>query len=253
MADPDLPSPANCDVRRKSTGGRAPQRVVTHEIPFQANDGSPAVMVFHSGVSVDPLEPPTPALPGLYSFALYVTSPNASPTTFNSAEAYDVAIQGAFTYVERVRLDVYFLPGASVDACMAHYAAEKTHRGTFTRQVEALERGDPPANAGGLPGLVPSYLDLPSWWHHDVLLVNDKDWKADGMLFVQFNRAEREECHPYEDELDDVPRVIALRYPVGQDRGHSVGTIERCVDEIKSLEDLRGLDDVALELGYTTW
>ena len=253
MANHDPSAQTGLDVRRRSTGGRAPCRCITREIPFQAHDGSPAIMVFDFHVSVDPFEPPLPALPDLYSFALYVTGPGASPTTFNSAEVYRVAIQGAFTYVEPVRLDVYFLPGASVDVCMVHYAAEKVHRGTYARRVQAVERGDPPANAGGLPGLVPSYLNLPSWWHHDVLLVSGKDWKAEGMLFVQFNRAEREECHPYEDELDDHPRIMVRRYPVGQDNGYSAGTIERCVDEIKSVEEVRGLIAVAAELGYTNW
>lgn len=233
-------------LQLQSEGGGPPRTTVTHKVPFQAHDNTPAFMLYHG------LSPPPPTLPYLYQFSTYITTPGVSPDTFDGTQLYEV-IMRRMTYVENYRLDLYFLPNATVEDCIAHYNAEKAGRGTITRQIEAVERRDPPSNAGGLPGMVPSYLSVPYYWHHDVLLLSDQDWRTDGMLLVRFNRASIEDAGVFKEELDDYPPTQITRFPVDMEKSKSPDTIQRRIREIMYLEDLAAPYEKAVELGYTTW
>ncbi|GJC77410.1 hypothetical protein ColLi_00248 [Colletotrichum liriopes] len=84
------------------------------------------------------------------------------------------------------RLELYFLPGASRDDCIAHYHVEKAARGDYMPQAEAAsalpsddedddldagEAGNKPSREVALPGLVPSYRDRETDAYHSVLYI----------------------------------------------------------------------------------
>lgn len=131
---------------------------------------------------------------------------------------------------------------------------EKVTRGTMDRQIEAVERGDPPANAGSIPGMVSSCLVLPYHWHHDILVVCDGDWRTGGLLLVQFNLASFEECGIFEQELRDnpLPTTDVQRCHVGENK-KSHDTIQSRLFDIMYVENLGDMEERAQELGYTTW
>ncbi|KAK0649702.1 hypothetical protein B0T16DRAFT_389705 [Cercophora newfieldiana] len=212
----------------KSTGGTAPgpnhTGIICHKTPFAAHDGSPAAMASWNGLSE--------TLPYLYTFAFYITNPDMTGDSFDSAAFYERCLLSGH-YLEPFRFDFYFLPNASIDDCKAHYMAEKAARGPITVQIEAVVRKEPPKNEGGLPGMVPSYLSLPEHWYHDLLVVCDGDWEVEGMQLVQFNLPAKGECGVYEEELGDWPPVMVRRLDVGKD-GYYPDTIQRKLFEIIS-------------------
>jgi hypothetical protein len=115
-------------------GPRGPYVSRTHVIPFEDHAGQPALTVSES----------TSPLPFLYSFSFYLTHPDASPDTSHATELYKTLTRGPLYDSNDVeyRLDLYFLPNASQDDCIAHYRAEKDARGTYQAQVDMVASGD---------------------------------------------------------------------------------------------------------------
>ncbi|KAI1380749.1 hypothetical protein F4677DRAFT_196778 [Hypoxylon crocopeplum] len=156
------------------------RRLKTHVLPFTDHTGKEACMVFEGRE--------TCLLPPLYSIAIYFTHPDASPD--------NVDPQGLLTAIRRstplsghcsIRLDLYFIPSdaaANIDHCIAHYQAEKSSRGDYTRQIQAIENSSGERSdaelAETLPGLVPSFIDDPTIEHYHGLLYicQEKDWRS---------------------------------------------------------------------------
>ena len=254
-----MPSPDPPAQPQKSTGGaaprpsRAPLKSTTHVLPFLSHDARPSLMIFH-GTEPAPARP----LPTLYSFTLYVTAPDASVReTFDAVAAYQTFIFDAFIYVEPVRLDVHFLPGATVQECMRHYEAEKAARGTVRRHMDAVEAGEVPENNGAAPGMMESNLSPPDQMYRDaILVVGDWDWKTEGVEVVMFNRVTEVEAKPWEDEVQYYVEVWERRFRVGFDKGHNTQTVERWVRDWANmglLQELAGTWERARELRYETW
>ena len=178
-------------------GPRGPYVSRTHVIPFKDHAGQPALAVFEG----------TSPLPFLYSFSFYFTHPGVSPDISHAAELYKTLTRGPLYDSNDVeyRLDLYFLPNASQDDCIAHYRAEKDARGTYHAQVDAVARGDaqPPAGDGGsrLPGLVASYAhDKARFRYHGLLHICDAaDWRRGDQLLtrVEFDPLARGDYERY--------------------------------------------------------
>ncbi|KAI7787156.1 hypothetical protein LA080_000492 [Diaporthe eres] len=179
---------------------KRPRGIVrTHVIPFEDHAGQPALTVLKS----------SSPLPFLYSFSFYFTHPDASRDTSHAAGLYETLTRGSIYDSNDVefRLDLYFLPNASQDDCIAHYRAEKDARGTYQAQVDAVASGDaqPPSagDDGGsrLPGLVASYAyDKSRFPYHGLLLILDAaDWREGDELLthVEFDPLSREDYERY--------------------------------------------------------
>lgn len=233
--------------------------------PFRDHAGSAAVMVFWG-----PVNQP---LPPLYSFAVYVTSPNAEggdasqPSPESSFAAADLlqALNESRYAPETMgyRLDVYLQPGASVADCKRHYEGEKAARGTYADQVRLVKQ--PQQQQQKLPGLVPSYLRTPSFCHHDVLFIVDSDdcnaWRRGAdLLMVEFRPATvPAEFDP--EELEEDPEMLAptrtQRFPVcpEPEAYDGAGTVQGRMYALFLVkeEQLGGPYERALELGWTSW
>ncbi|KAI4862448.1 hypothetical protein F4820DRAFT_22252 [Hypoxylon rubiginosum] len=163
------------------------RRLKIHVLPFTDHAGKEACMVFEGRE--------TCSLPPLYTIAVYFTHPDASPDTVDpkgllAAIRRNTPLSGHCS----IRLDLYFVPSAAatdVDQCIAHYQAEKSSRGDYTRQIQAIENlsggRDDTETAEALPGLVPSYIDDPTIEHYHGLLYicQDKDWRAGNRMLCR--------------------------------------------------------------------
>ncbi|GKT82416.1 hypothetical protein Ct61P_00266 [Colletotrichum tofieldiae] len=115
-----------------------------------------------------------PLLPPLYSFSIHFTHDAAAPAIVNT-DALASIIWGIGPVP--FRLELYFLPGASRDDCIANYHAEEAARGDYMPQVEAASacprttRTTIRTQAVALPGLVPSYRDRETDAYHSVLYI----------------------------------------------------------------------------------
>lgn len=238
--------------------------IKVHSLPFHDHDGNTSVMVFWA-----PTDQP---LPPLYSFSIYVTSPEiTSPESLGAVELLQAL--GTSHYAPETtgyRLDIYFQPGASAGECERHYNAEKAARGTYTDQLN--ETRDGRRGAGNtrqgtrrLPGLVPSYLRPPSFCHHDMLFVVDSPagWRRGACVrMVEFRPARvPEEFEPDPEELEEAPDIVAptreRAFPVCPDPEayDGAGTVQgRIFDAFLIKEEqLGGLYERALELGWSSW
>lgn len=240
--------------------------IKVHSLPFHDHDGNTSAMVFWA-----PIEQP---LPPLYSFAIYVTSPEiTSPESLGAAELMQAL--GTSRYAPETngyRLDIYFQPGASSGECERHYNAEKAARGTYADQLNKIRdegrgRGadDTRQEAQQLPGLVPSYLRPPSFCHHDMLFVVDSPagWRRGaGVRMIEFRPARvPEEFEPDPEELEEAPDIVAPTrvsvFPVCPDPEayDGAGTVQGRMYQAFLIEEqqLGGPYERALELGWTSW
>lgn len=258
-----------------------PRGVVrTHVIPFEDHVGQPALTVFKS----------TSPLPFLYSFSFYFTHPDASPDTSHAAELYDTLTRGSIYDSNDVeyRLDLYFLPNASQDDCIAHYRAEKDARGTYQAQVDAVassgdaqqqpsagDDSDGGSRSGSrLPGLVASYAhDKSRFPYHGLLLILDAaDWREGDQLLthVEFDPLSREDYERYckdpgdPREPDVLPETRARPEALTRDSpGHGrelprphfgVRALEMTLwERVPMQEAWQGAWQEARDRGWTTW
>lgn len=200
MVDPGI-SGAQAPTSPLGLGGPL-RRVKTCVVPFTDNAGKPARMVFRGHSCGN--------LPPLYTFAIYFTHTSASPRRFDSAGLLDGIFNGSpLDDSGSIRLDLYFLPGASSDDCIAHYRGEKAARGDYRAQISALENARDeriagPSVVGRLPGLVPDYMDDVIEAYHGILFVcHEKDWRkgAGFMRRVEFDRVSEQEYRTVDDNI----------------------------------------------------
>ncbi|RYP75091.1 hypothetical protein DL769_003887 [Monosporascus sp. CRB-8-3] len=160
---------------------RPVRRLKTHVLPFMDHAGGAACIVFE-GREACPLSP-------LYGIAIYFTHPDASHDTANPEVLFD-AIRRDTPLSNHcpIRLEFFFNPsaaGAEIGACIAHYRAEKSLRGDYRRQIQAVESStetdnDERARVQRLPGMVSSYVNHPSikYYHGLLYICLDQDWRA---------------------------------------------------------------------------
>ncbi|KAG8160903.1 hypothetical protein KVR01_009167 [Diaporthe batatas] len=251
--------------------------VKIHTQPFRDHAGGAAAMVFWA-----PVDQP---LPPLYSFAVYVTSPQPPPTaTTEGGDASVSSPESSFAAADLLqalnesryapetmgyRLDVYFQPGASVEHCQRHYEGERAARGTYADQLRQVGDGtsQQQQQQRRLPGLVPSYLRAPSFCHHDVLFMVDSDdcnaWRRGAdLLMVEFRPAAvPAEFDPDPEELEEDPDMLAptrtQRFPVCPDPEayDGAGTVQGRMYGLFVVKEERlgGPYERALELGWKSW
>lgn len=237
-----------------------------HSLPFYDHDGNASVMV-----SWAPTDQP---LPPLYSFEIYVTSPeNTPPESLWAVELLQALSMSRYApETTGYRLDIYFRPGASVEECERHYDAERAARGTYANQLKEIRDSRDRRGADNAhevtrrpPGLVPSYLRPPSICHHDMLFILDSPagWRRGAdVRMVEFRPAEvPREFEPDPEELEEAPDIVAptrvRAFPVFPDPEayDGAGTVQGKMYEaflIKE-QELSGPYERALELGWTSW
>ena len=211
-----------------------------HQVPFLDHSGSPALSISQGWLGKPLLR--------LFRFAVYIT--DVTRDSFNRVELFQT-LRGH--ELSSYRLDIFFVSNATADDCKEHCLAEKVARGTYEVQVDAVERGEKPANVGCMPGMVKSYLRTPTYYHHDVLFVGGKDWRADGMLFVEFTPAKvPEEWKACEEDLESFTAEAASRLPMLHERW---GCIKAHVDDLSRsrVPELDMVYEDALEMGYLSW
>jgi len=157
-------------LRAKSTGGQVPSRSrisVAHQQHFTDHAGNPSIMAYRGTCSsVD-----TPLAP-LFSFQVYVTNGTTAQAAGDMPIHFLDSLQRASVELTRCRLDTYFLSGASVQECMAHYRAEK-----IARAQSALH-------------VVPSYEDDAAPYSNFAIVIEEPEWEQLGVSVVRFDPPE---------------------------------------------------------------
>ncbi|KAK4442905.1 hypothetical protein QBC34DRAFT_479335 [Podospora aff. communis PSN243] len=277
------------------TATKGPRRIVeTHAVPFVDHAGNTALMVYRSFSKLPPLfgiavyivgetggaasasssAPPGPdpaSTPSTSTSTSTSTARRDEDTNAKTAAALELfnAIQGSDW--TNYRLDIYFLPsGTTKDDCKAHYLAEKAKRGTVNAQIALVESNSPESrhhntaelSEGGNikpPGFIPSYLcSSTGYYHHDILFLSDKNWRADGLLFVEFTLAKvNEEWEPEEEgEGDGLEEERVRRLPVlSEEREGGYGDVGGRMRELYRLgsEELEGVWQEAVRRGWVSW
>ncbi|KAL2855432.1 hypothetical protein BJY01DRAFT_204129 [Aspergillus pseudoustus] len=162
---------------------------VFHTIPFEDHTGQTAYMVFRNAASIP--------LPPLFAFAVYFTHPRATPKSANMQSLCE-AITPPLPSFRHIRFDMYFLPDATTEDCVAHYTVEKKVRGSSKDQIRVFktlppERDDPlPAGQMKIPGMVKKYLNLDHDHRSLLFLSPTESWQdGTGMLCVTFEQKQR--------------------------------------------------------------
>lgn len=217
-------------------------------IPFIEHTGKTAYMVFGYGI-----------LPPLFSFAIYFTHPDATPKNTDMKALEHQITPENYT----IRYDVYFLPRASTDDCIAHYHDEKEARGSYKDQIKAF-RATPrdeihplPGTTGQIPGMVNRYPMLGAY--RSLLFSSPEENWRNGLLCVMFYRKDiAENDARYRMANNPPPPVLATRYPLNQtDPTYSPGenTIWETVFDLAHREQDKYLGPWrrARNRGWTTW
>lgn len=181
-------------------GPRGPQICRTYVNSFQDHAGRPALTVFES----------SSPLPFLYSFSIYFTHPDAFPGNCHAAELYHTITQGPLYGSNAVefRLDLYFVPNGSQENCMKHDRGEKSARGSFWAQVDAVGRDERPSDdKTKMPGLVPSYAHekIRYRYHSLIYICDEADWRGGDQIMkcVEFDPLSREDYEKFSKDPED--------------------------------------------------
>ncbi|KAK1144609.1 hypothetical protein N8T08_004912 [Aspergillus melleus] len=158
----------------------------THVLPFQDHGRNPSFMVFESKEYI--------LLPPLFNFNIYFTHPDgplAQPSDMkDDLRAMLARIRTDGCNDDSYRLDVYFLPNASSEDCIAHYEAEKaTREGSRGMCLEAEIRIDtdfPPPTTPRLPGMLETYDH--SRLNGVLFIYPDRSWRngTQGMHYIRY-------------------------------------------------------------------
>ncbi|KAL3458681.1 hypothetical protein BJX64DRAFT_219060 [Aspergillus heterothallicus] len=203
-----------------SVSGNEP--VVIHTIPFEDHTGKPAYMVFKNTAS-------TP-LPSLFSFAIYFTHQATTPKTVKMQSLCE-AITPPLPDFEHIRFDIYFLPSATTEDCVAHYNAEKKARGSSKDQIRVFKilplETDDPSSVGEvkvkLPGMVRRYHSLDHDYRSLLFISPTETGQDGGMLCVLFDRKQRRPTSSNEiqnnnnAEPNPLPSIHTTLSPINQE------------------------------------
>ncbi|KAL4746389.1 hypothetical protein BDW72DRAFT_185037 [Aspergillus terricola var. indicus] len=197
------------------------QRMRIHVLSFIDHQGRAARLVFRGRASCP--------LPPLYAFAIYFTHTDASPDNVDPAALFSAINRPSGTL--EIRLELFFLPKATVEDCIAHYHGEKAKRGDYSAQIVTIENeNDHPSSpspaadeisGSGLPGFVPSYVDYFKTYHGVLYLCNERDWSLDKREICQvlFDPCSDDEWADWREESDpEVQPATQLQWsPLDQD------------------------------------
>lgn len=179
----ETPSPS---PEPRSWGSRA---IETHVLPFHDHGGNTAFMVFESEKNI--------LLPPLFNLNIYFTHSDGPLAQTDNIEddlrAMHTQIRADGFDDDHYRLDIYFLPNASSEDCIAHYEVEKaTREDSMGLRLEAEIRLDtdfPPPTIPRLPGMVKVYHPLKCAYYSGVLFVHpDRSWRngAHRMRYIRY-------------------------------------------------------------------
>ncbi|KAL4907747.1 hypothetical protein BDW74DRAFT_175527 [Aspergillus multicolor] len=236
------------------------QRAQTYVTLFADHKGHAACLVFRGRASSP--------LPPLYGFAIYFTHPDASPENVDPEALFNATKRPSGAL--EIRLDLFFLPNATVEECTAHYNGEKVQRGDYRAQVTAVESdATPPPTADEsstprLPGFVPSYIDYFKTYHGVLFLCTERDWRLGKreMCRVLFDPCSDEEWANWREELDpEVQPATHLKwFPLDEDSSATSppfrGSVSQEMHFISNLQRNNVTSEPyheALEKGWTRW
>ncbi|KAL4904300.1 hypothetical protein BDW74DRAFT_185626 [Aspergillus multicolor] len=216
----------------------------THVLPFNDHTGRSSFMVFQSEENT--------SLPPLVNITIYFTHPE-SPL-LKLADLEDdlramhtrIAADGLEEY--HYRLDIFFQPGASDEACIAHYQAEKATRGNsrdMRREAEIrLDANSPPPTTPRLPGMLQAYRPMGGAVFQGMLFVHaDRTWRggAQRMCRIRYG-AGFELGQPFD----------ARWFGFGPNTDPSLGHVIFQYSRDDWQEDI-GIYQSLAEKGWTTW
>jgi hypothetical protein len=150
------------EMRSRSTFG-------VHAVPFTDHQGQASFMVFEAR---DP-----PKLPPLISCSFYFTHPDTEPGNLDPKELFRAIRNQQDDF--HVRLDIYFLPGATETDCIAHYRAEKATRADSRVQMQESRQRRHDESIPPLPRPLPGMIQPlrgREGWEGALCICADPDW-----------------------------------------------------------------------------
>ncbi|RDW92949.1 uncharacterized protein DSM5745_00271 [Aspergillus mulundensis] len=236
----ETPSPPPAPARRR-------WRNKTHVIPFQDHGGHASFMVFQSEENT--------LLPPLMNITIYFTHPEGPLPQPADLEADLRAMHAQITADGldefHYRLDVYFLPAADNDACIAHYQAEKASRGTsrdmYNEAEIRLDTDFPPPSTPRLPGMVQTYRPVRGANFTGLMFVYpDRTWRGGAQQMCRIRYGPGFELgQPFD------ARWFGFVPGSAESLGHMIWEYSRAGDT-NWQEGIRIYQDVT-ERGWTTW
>ncbi|KAI9043622.1 uncharacterized protein KD926_003392 [Aspergillus affinis] len=214
--------------------------VEIHVLPFTDHGGNPSFTVFESQEDI--------LLPPLTNLSIYFTHPEGPlPETEDFEDdlrAMHAQIRTDGFDDDNYRLEVYFLPNASNEDCIAHYQAEKAIReNSMDMLLEAEIRLDtdfPPPATPRPPGMLEIYdSDLSV-----VLFVHpDRSWRSGAQRMCYISCSLGFELGQGFDE-----KWYGFGHPTDQSLGEFVCDLTR-----EYWHDTHGIYQNAAERGWITW
>lgn len=207
-------------------------------VPFTDHTGRNAISTYYGHRPVPDVN--TPVLPPLWAFQYYVTYRGAIESSSELAEQLLKATRSSSVCLHPVRLDVHFLPGASVEDCIAHYRAEKVARGDVEPALRML---DPYIDAYGRVSVLVVIPD--SAWKTNGATVVSFDFTSD-MLYAEDER-EMKEAHFNQVSIE---HGVAWQRPASDPQeGMLVG---EWLHELRE-DELQDVYEMRIEQGYSDW
>lgn len=178
--------------------------------------------------------PGAPILPPQWSFHYYVTSGATAKTASTLPEALVKATKKPVSGPCPFRIDIYFLPGNSTEACVEHYRGEKAARLS----------APPPRN------FIDPYCDAYS--EFSVLVQIEKtNWEAAGATFVVFD------CAPEKgEEGEEEPEMHVTRNVPWGDLGDFVDSVGYCLHHMAPAmgrDEMTDIYEERLRGGHSEW
>jgi len=221
------------------TGLRAPRQSLLNppqtiaSTPFTDHTGNRATSAYYGHSP----RPGAPVLPPLWSFHYYITfgakaaeeTASSSSPSSSLPEALVKATKNPLLEPHPFRLDIYFLPGASAEACMTHYRAERTSRLS----------APPPRN------FIDSYRDPYSAFSM-LVQVESPDWETEGATLALFDMTSR-----YDGEGEQPSTNVDRNVPWGGDE--SVGIrLQRMAGGTRR-DEMTNAYEERLREGHSDW
>lgn len=146
-----------------------------HVIDFTDHAGRPAKLIWYNKADN--------VLPPLTNLCFYFVHPHFNIENFNFTALWDDVLARAD---ERLRLEIFCIPGGTDKDCAHHYRKEFDARGDLLEQVHEVEKAEkdleyaaPRKPKGKLLGLVSSHGSLSLAYHGLVFIFRDATWNRD--------------------------------------------------------------------------
>lgn len=215
------------------TGLRAPRKSLINppqtiaSTSFTDHSGNRAISAYYG----DSPRPGAPILPPQWSFHYYVTFGATAETASILPEDLVKATREPVFDVYPIRLDVYFFPGASTEACMSHYRSKQAAR----------QSAPPPRNFIHLYRTATDECKV-------LVQIDSADWRKAGATFVIFDATS-----PWLDDEAEPPSTHIHRNVPWVDQSQFDDSLGTHLHHLAGQDEMNTVYHERLSAGHSDW